>query len=191
MIDIANKDILELKYDKDFEKQHFMVHFRKRMIINAILFILLVVFTILEKTIHFNFGTTGWRIVGYVIFALILFFFYNLVYTLFVPASFNFSKPVYVIDDKALLYGSYSEFSSIESGTLLAMELRFNKIDNVTMTQTFIIVNGDITRKVYNKEVNDGNNDNPWEEINEEKLKVVKIPRKFKNEDKLIKYLKQ
>ena len=71
------------------------------------------------------------------------------------------------------------------------MELRFNKIDNITMTQTFIIVNGDITRKVYNKEVNDGNNDNPWEEINEEKLKVVKIPRKFKNEDKLIKYLKQ
>jgi len=188
MIDFKGKEILKLKYDRSFENQHYLVPFKNRIKLNILIFIIVVGFYILNRIFEFNLGITMWRIVGWIGIALTLFFFYNFFYVLVVPMNFAFHKPIYIVDDKAILYGNYEELheSSKSSNDLIAMKMIFNKIDSVLITRSFIVIRGNITRKVFN---NHGGND-PWEEIVDEKLDIVRIPRKFINEDDLLKYLK-
>ena len=187
MIDLNRKDIIKLIYDRTFENQHYLLHFKNRIKLNILIFIIVVGFLVLEKFVSFNLGVVGWRIAGWIMIALTLFFFYVLI----VPMNFAFHKPIYIIDEKTILYGNYDEIydnTSQSSIDLIAMKIIFNKINSVVINRSFIIIRGDMTRKVYNNLANGKSND--WEEIVDEKLNMVRIPRKFINEDQVLKYLK-
>jgi len=202
MMDFNGKDIIKLEYDRTFENQHYLAHFKNRIKLNVVIFILVVGFLVLDKIVGFNFSPIAWKIVGWILIALVLFFFYNFFYVLVVPMNFAFHKPIYIIDERAILYGNYAELNDGTSrGTrvLIAMKIIFNKINSVDISRSFIVIRGDITRKVYNNRIKSENSasvipsssaSSTWEEIVDEKLDMVRIPRKFINEEQVLKYLK-